>query len=300
MSTYRELYLSGRQRLVQAGIENAEEDSRALLLHAAQISLNELLCMYDMQVKQDREHPIEARFNDMIESRCGHMPLQYITHVQNFCGFDMYVDEHVLIPRQDTEVLVEKVLDACASGMRHKKADSQEDRGEDPRLLDLCTGSGCIAIALKKLGCFKRVDASDISPQALDIAKRNAQANAADITFIESDLFKAVPGRYDVIVSNPPYIPRKAVEDLAQEVRCHEPRLALEGKEDGLYYYRRIVGEAGAHLCSGGGLFLEIGYDQADALRELLAQAAFEDIEVTKDLAGLDRVVSAIWRKTDA
>ena len=409
MSTYRELYMEGRNRLLAAGIVNAEGDARALLLYASGMSLNQLLLSYEDEVSEatgDRHQNIAERYLDMIDRRCAHVPLQYITHVQNFCGYDMYVDEHVLIPRQDTEILVEKVLDAC--GRREDAADDHyvniaekssrhtedtaeyEDYAADDEengygfagcgeyedhladsgcggyvskncgdagksLLDLCTGSGCIAIALKLLGDFDEVYGSDISPEALKIARRNAEANGAHVTFLESDMFQGVDGdiKFDVIVSNPPYIPDTQVDGLDEEVRNHEPRLALAGEADGLYFYRKIAREAGGYLKDGGRLFLEIGCDQGEAVSELLRAAGtascecgssvmrdalsdalerqcsndklqhmgsdeeadlsdddrrnvqtrnghYENIEITKDLAGLERVVSAIWRRTDA
>lgn len=363
MSTYRELYAEGRRRLRTAGIDNADGDARELLLHASGMSLNELLLAYDETPEKAcaRKALAADDYMHMIELRCSHMPLQYITHVQNFCGLDMYVDEHVLIPRQDTEVLVERVLDIY--GRRETTGHDYTSRGTGAgrdgsglSMLDICTGSGCIAVALARLGRFDRIYATDISADALAVARRNAAAHEADIIFAKSDMFDAIaaghigymaagksetiPERFDVIVSNPPYIPAAQIDMLDEEVRCHEPRLALEGREDGLYYYRRIAGEAGRYLNDGGRVLLEIGCDQGDAVRELLEAVGgckkalnvhsrlpdetyktdlpegagerddgifteegcgyFDNIEITRDLAGLDRVVSAVWRRTDA
>jgi release factor glutamine methyltransferase len=328
MSTYRELYTEGRNKLLAAGIDNAEGDARSLLLYASGMSLNQLLLSYEDEIggtstaagvtDEDGYQGVQEKYLDMIDRRCAHVPLQYITHVQNFCGYDMYVDEHVLIPRQDTEILVEKVLDKC----RRREPESREDSGisggsrqgysvsgqKDVRtLLDLCTGSGCIAIALSLLGDFGEVYASDISEGALEVANYNAETNGAHVTFLKSDMFQGVDGdiKYDVIVSNPPYIPDAQVDALDEEVRNNEPRLALAGDADGLYFYRKIAREAGGYLKDGGRLFLEIGCDQGEAVSMLLRDAQayrghYENIEITKDLAGLDRVISAIWRRTDA
>ena len=395
MSTYRELYAEGRRRLRKAGIDNADGDARELLLHVTGMSLNELLLAYDMEPETSDRRKKEPKVDTsddtaqghlpgfqstggadsgtcgdiaesylhVIELRCSHVPLQYITRVQNFCGLDMYVDERVLIPRQDTEILAERVLDIYGrreTGAREYAARGAYagEHGSGLGLLDLCTGSGCIATVLACLGSFDKVYASDISADALEVARRNAAAHKADIIFAESDMFDAIgaghigytaagrkeslPERFDVIVSNPPYIPAAQVDMLDEEVRGHEPRLALEGREDGLYYYRRIAREAGRYLNDGGRLFLEIGCDQGAAVRGLLEAAGasgellcehgkisdktsdkmaeapegaaertvrmsavsvcgyFDNIEITKDLAGLDRVVSAIWRRTDA
>ena len=201
------------------------------------------------------------------------MPVQYIVNKAYFCGLPLYVDENVLIPRFDTEVLVEEVLNL---GDKNKK------------ILDVCTGSGAIAIALKKLGKFERVDALDISEEALKIAKKNAKALECDINFLKSDMFSSLTSenKYDIIVSNPPYIQSHIVDSLERQVKDFEPRLALDGDIDGMKFYKIIEKNFMNFLSPGGILALEIGYDEASDIKNL-----FEDkkVIIKKDLAGLDR-----------
>jgi release factor glutamine methyltransferase len=192
-------------------------------------------------------------------------------------GLEFDVSPHVLIPRQDTEILVEEALKLC----------------EGKKVLDMCTGSGCIIISIAKLGKSAGVAAVDISAEALNVAKGNAAKNEVKVEFIESDLFEKVEGDYDIIVSNPPYIRTKVMEELMPEVKDHEPVIALDGSKDGLYFYRKITASLKQHLRSGGTILYEIGYDQGEAVRDILKQEGFTDILVKKDLSGLDRVVTA-------
>jgi protein-(glutamine-N5) methyltransferase, release factor-specific len=209
-----------------------------------------------------------------VEKRLTNMPVQYIVNKAYFCGLPLYVDENVLIPRFDTEVLVEEVLNL---GDKNKK------------ILDVCTGSGAIAIALKKLGKFERVDALDISEEALKIAKNNAKDLECDINFLKSDMFSSLTSenKYDIIVSNPPYIQSHIVDSLERQVKDFEPRLALDGDIDGMKFYKIIEKNFMNFLSPGGILALEIGYDEASDIKNL-----FEDkkVIIKKDLAGLDRV----------
>ncbi|EGG90781.1 protein-(glutamine-N5) methyltransferase [Lachnospiraceae oral taxon 107 str. F0167] len=211
---------------------------------------------------------------EYVEKRLTNMPVQYIVNKAYFCGLPLYVDENVLIPRFDTEVLVEEVLNL---GDKNKK------------ILDVCTGSGAIAIALKKLGKFERVDALDISEEALKIAKKNAKALECDINFLKSDMFSSLTSenKYDIIVSNPPYIQSHIVDSLERQVKDFEPRLALDGDIDGMKFYKIIEKNFMNFLSPGGILGLEIGYDEASDIKNL-----FEDkkVIIKKDLAGLDRV----------
>lgn len=211
---------------------------------------------------------------EYVEKRLTNMPVQYIVNKAYFCGLPLYVDENVLIPRFDTEVLVEEVL---SLGDKNKK------------ILDVCTGSGAIAIALKKLGKFERVDALDISEEALKIAKNNAKALECDINFLKSDMFSSLTSenKYDIIVSNPPYIQSHIVDSLERQVKDFEPRLALDGDIDGMKFYKIIEKNFMNFLSPGGILALEIGYDEASDIKNL-----FEDkkVIIKKDLAGLDRV----------
>ena len=211
---------------------------------------------------------------EYVEKRLTNMPVQYIVNKAYFCGLPLYVDENVLIPRFDTEVLVEEVLNL---GDKNKK------------ILDVCTGSGAIAIALKKLGKFERVDALDISEEALKTAKKNAKALECDINFLKSDMFSSLTSenKYDIIVSNPPYIQSHIVDSLERQVKDFEPRLALDGDIDGMKFYKIIEKNFMNFLSPGGILALEIGYDEASDIKNL-----FEDkkVIIKKDLAGLDRV----------
>ena len=290
----RELLNEGTGKLEAAGIDNAAYDARIILedaygLDAAGLlmNLNRDICpgaLGGTEPSDIRECPGDcgaiSTFNMGINMRLRHVPLQHIIGHTGFMGLDFKVSRDVLIPRQDTETLVETVL----------------DREKDPAIsiLDLCTGSGCIAVSLKKLGGYSQVAASDLSDKAIGLAMRNASINDTEIRLIKSDLFKDIDGRFDVIVSNPPYIPTEEIETLSPEVRDHDPRLALDGGSDGLDIYRRIVSECGDVLNTGGRLYMEIGFDQAVAVGALMKEADFRDIEVIKDLAGKDRVIFGI------
>ena len=195
-------------------------------------------------------------------------------------GLPFLVNESVLIPRQDTEVLVETALAMMKP---------------ECRLLDMCTGSGCILLSLAKLGTVAEGVGVDISEGALKVAERNREnLGLPQVRLVHSNLFESVEGVFDMIVSNPPYIPTEDIEDLMREVRDHEPHLALDGSKDGLLFYRKLAEESGRYLVPGGSLLFEIGYDQGKAVSQLLDQAGFKDIHVKKDLAGLDRVVYAV------
>lgn len=286
---YQELYGQGCEKLAQARIEEAALDARLLLEYVCGTNRNDLLVRGRQEVAPEKE----GAYRSLLEKRALRIPLQQLTGTQEFMGLSFLVNEHVLIPRQDTEILVEEVLKELQDGMS---------------VLDMCTGSGCILISLLYYtnGC-KGVGV-DISKEALAVAGRNAEqifrgrkpslfadmeadGKGADITFVESDLFAGITERYDFIVSNPPYIKSDVIETLMPEVRVYEPLIALDGREDGLFFYRRIVEEGKAHLNRGGRLYFEIGYDQAKEVCNLMEQAGFEDINVVKDFAGLDRVV---------
>ena len=199
-------------------------------------------------------------------------------------GYPFCVNEHVLIPRQDTEVLVEEAIQVMRPKMK---------------VLDMCTGSGCIVLSILKM-CREKYYmtdlqgiGADVSEEALKVARENGRRLGVPVTWIQSDLFAKIPEeeKYDVIVSNPPYIETAVIDTLQEEVRLHDPYIALDGKEDGLYFYRRIISEAGKYLKTQGKLMFEIGCDQAEAVEELMKNAGYEQITVKKDLAGLDRVV---------
>ena len=228
-------------------------------------------------------------YRKAIAKRAEHVPLQHITHQACFMGFEFYVNENVLVPRQDTETLVEKALEI----LKGRKS---------PRILDMCTGSGCILLSLLAFTEEAQGVGADVSPMALQVAKKNADslgvADRAD--FVESDLFltpffqektgKDMP-LYDILISNPPYIRSADIEELMEEVRDHDPRLALDGHEDGLYFYRKIVSEGKLFLKKDGWMLFEIGYDQGGDVSKLMKDNGFTDVQVARDLTGLDRVV---------
>ena len=274
--TWKEAYEYGQQQLNNAHIDEAKLDAWYLLEYATGMSRT----MYYLHMDEEMDAKQVTMYKEYIETRAHHIPLQHITGVQEFMGLTFHVNEHVLIPRQDTEVLVESVLHIMRPGMN---------------ILDMCTGSGCILISLLKLGANSTGVGVDISKEALDVAKENAEKIGVDAKFLQSNLFSEVDGRYDVIVSNPPYIRTEVIEELAEEVKFHDPCLALDGKEDGLFFYRNIVKESPNYLKKNGKLYFEIGYDQGEAVRTLMEEAGFREVTVKKDLAGLDRVVFGVY-----
>lgn len=276
--TARDAVMEIRRRLGDAGIETAEYESYLFLEWICGISRMDY---YLDQSKVIMEDQLRELFS-MVDRRASHEPLQYLMGTADFMGFTFHVDERVLIPRQDTEVLVEMAVDRI-------------QRQKNPKVLDLCCGSGCIGISVAKLCPDADVTLVDISAPALEVSRQNARDLEAHVKIIQSDLFTEVPSRYDFILSNPPYIPTKVVEGLMPEVRDHEPHLALDGEEDGLAFYRRIAGQAGEHLNKNGTIIMEIGSDQGRDLTEILTGHGFSHVTVTKDLAGLDRVVSGRW-----
>ena len=274
--TLKEALEQGQEQLKRACIQDAELDAWYLLEHVTGVSRS----MYFMDRNQEVESEKEAYYFELIGKRCSHIPLQHLTGVQEFMGFEFQVNEHVLIPRQDTEVLVEEVLKELKPGMK---------------VLDMCTGSGCILISLLKM--FGQVEGAgaDVSEKALAVAKANAKNLGVKAAFIESNLFSNIEDMYDVIVSNPPYIRTAVIEELEEEVKIHDPMLALDGKEDGLYFYRKIIDDSRNYLNRGGRLYFEIGHDQGNDVSGLMRDAGFHEVTVKKDLAGLDRVVFGVY-----
>lgn len=264
--TLGQLLEEGKRCLSEAGISEAELDARYLLMDAAGISAALLLA----KKGQEAERSEEERYWEHIQKRAKRIPLQHILGTQEFMGLEFCVSPQVLIPRQDTETLVEQVL---ADLFPQKRTASDSGR---LRLLDLCTGSGCIAISLGVLGNFREITGADISREALKVAEKNRRHLLPDCVLeekkmafrlIESDVFEGLSGEiFDVIVSNPPYIPSGVIEGLEPEVRDHEPRIALDGDADGLKFYRKVAEESGRFLSPGGRLYLEIGYDQGEAV----------------------------------
>ena len=275
--TYREIYEEGRNSLADAAIGEAALDARLLLEYVCHTNRNDLLVHGDKPVTEKQAESYRA----LIQERAKHIPLQYLTGEQDFMGLTFQVNDKVLIPRQDTEILVEEVLREPHDGMR---------------FLDMCTGSGCILLSILHYSNDCQGVGVDISEEALQVAEKNAEKICPDgnVTFLQSNLFENVTGKYEYIVSNPPYIPSPVIEELMPEVREHEPRLALDGTEDGLYFYKKIVEESRNYLVGGGRLYFEIGYDQAEAVSTLMQNAGFAEVTVVKDYAGLDRVVHGI------
>lgn len=284
---YADLYEKGKEILYSAGIDESKLDARLLLEYICHTDRNDLLVHGDREVSSEDE----AKYLELIGMRASHIPLQYITGVQEFMGLEFDVNEHVLIPRQDTEILVEEIM---------------KDLHDGTRILDMCTGSGCILISLLAFSNDCVGVGVDISADALDVAKSNAakllmhKQDATDYSFMASDLFSCFYDminagkeveKFDIIVSNPPYIRSDVIPTLMEEVRLHEPVLALDGDFDGLIFYKRIANESISFLHNGGKLFFEIGYDQAEAVKEIMEASGFKDIKVIKDFAGLDRVV---------
>lgn len=275
--TYRECYEQGCRTLQAAGIEEATLDARLLLEAVCGTDRNDLLAHGEQPVMSQAEE----KYLNWIRQRAEHIPLQQLTGEQDFMGLTFSVNEHVLIPRQDTEILVEEVLKELHDGMR---------------ILDMCTGSGCILLSLLHYSNDCEGLGVDLSAEALEVAGQNVlkvltPEKAEHAHFLQSDLFEKLEDKFEIIVSNPPYIASAEVEKLMPEVRDHEPRMALDGTEDGLYFYRRIIEEAGKHLVSSGMLFFEIGYDQGQAVSELMRAQGYREVQVVQDYAGLDRVV---------
>lgn len=272
MSTYVELLSYGRNYLQQHHILDAELDAWYLLEHL----IGHDRSWYFLHMRETSDSDVEENYQKLLRLRGEHKPLQQITGKAYFMGLEFTVNEHVLIPRQDTEILVEEALKRMS---------------ENARILDLCTGSGCILLSLLYNKNKAKGIGIDISDEALKVAKRNSSDLYIDAEFVKSDLLEKAEGTFDLIVSNPPYIPAKVIEGLMEEVRDYEPHLALDGGEDGLDFYRRIVTEAGAHLNPGGWLIMEIGQEQGEDVSQMLSHAGYEEIAVVPDLAGLDRVV---------
>lgn len=269
--TIEQLKKQGSDCLRAAGIGEADLDAAYLLEYVLHIDRMTFLLNREKEVCLGDA----KRYMEKIEIRAKHIPLQHITGEQEFMGYSFRVNEHVLIPRQDTEVLVEQVA---------KLADGK-------RVLDVCTGSGCIILSLDKLCNLIQAVGVDLSTEALKVARENGKRLDSSVEWLESDIFANVTGIFDIIVSNPPYIETKVIAGLMEEVRCHEPRMALDGGEDGLHFYRRIIQESGKYLTDNGYLFFEIGYNQGEEVKALMEDAGFRDCQVIKDLAGLNRVV---------
>ena len=295
----KEVIRIGEKMLADAGVADAAIDAKELYCYMEGLDRTGLMMAWQRTLQDNQ---CEAYFR-LVEERASRVPLQHITGTQEFMGLPFLVNADVLIPRQDTETMVEDALELLKSGSLRGNAYAEEKtfRGS-VEVLDLCCGSGTIGISIAKLDPSAKVTCADISAKALEVAKMNAQAHGCTgVKFVESDLFAAADfhgrfgkGKYQLIISNPPYIKHEVIDTLEPEVRAHEPMLALDGGPDGLDFYRRIAQEAPDHLKKNGVLMMEIGYDQKDAVKALLRESGrFEKIIGLTDLTGKDRIVAA-------
>ena len=270
--TYREAVEFGTKCLTDAGVPDAALDAWYLLQMVCKIERS----YYYVHGEEDITQDAQKEYEIAVQKRAEHIPLQYIIGEQEFMGLRFKVNSNVLIPRQDTETLVEQVLKIVKPGMK---------------VLDLCTGSGCVLISVLKNAPELTGMGSDISKTALLVAKENAKLHEVDAEWVRSDLFDNITETFDVIMANPPYIPTGEILSLMPEVRDFEPENALDGGADGLDFYRKIVGQVKDYLNPGGYVYMEIGYDQGEAVSELMRNAGFTEVEVIKDLARNYRVV---------
>lgn len=276
--TLQMIYKEGAETLEHAGIPDAKLDAWYLLEYVTGISR----ASYFGDPKREVPKEQAESYREVILRRAGHIPLQHITGEQEFMGYTFLVNPDVLIPRQDTETLTEEALKFTKPGMK---------------VLDMCTGSGCILISLMKKCHGLTGTGCDISEKALKTARENGRRLQVEASWIQSDLFEQISERFDLIVSNPPYIRTGVIEELQEEVRLHDPWIALDGKKDGLYFYRRIIAESTGYIRDNGAMMFEIGHDQAEDVVRLMEEAGYTQIRVKKDLAGLDRVVTGRYNK---
>lgn len=268
------LLADGAKMLTQAGIDEAELDARYILEYITGLNSAQYFIHSEDIIEKNKAE----EFFRLIERRSKRIPLSYVIGTRDFFGLTFKVDENVLIPEQETELLVEEVI-------KHSEGKS---------VLDMCTGSGCIAISIALFGKPSKVAASDISEKALEVARENAKSlKAGEISFIQGDMFENVTDKFDIIVSNPPYIETGEIDELMPEVRDYIPRLALDGDIDGLKFYRIISKEAVKKLNKNGRIFYEIGYNQSRAVASILLENGFTDVKIMKDYSGLDRIVMA-------
>jgi len=285
----RDALKRGCEVLEGAGSESPRLDAQVLLLAVLREERTVLVSHPERELASQEEQ----LYNQYISERALGKPVSYITGVKEFMGLEFAVNEAVLIPRPETELLVEEAVKELEAISREAEA--------VPRVLDLCTGSGAIAVSIRHFVPQAEVTATDLSEEALKVARENAERlTAGGIRFLQGDLFEAFSdfqspgfGLFNLIVSNPPYIPAKVIDGLMPDVKDYEPRLALDGGADGLDIYRRLIPQAAEDLAPGGILLLEIGHDQGETVPDLCRQAGLGNIAVLKDLAGLDRVVRA-------
>lgn len=301
--TYRELCRYGEAFLKERGVKDCKVDAWLLMEYVAGFDRT----AYFMRANEAIEENHKTKYLELLEQRGKRIPLQHLTKEQEFMGLKFKVNEHVLIPRQDTEILVDTAIAVLEKKMQERVQKGQISKDTmNLTVLDMCTGSGCIPISIEKMleqtygsNMLSLCMGVDVSAKALHVAKENGEILEAKTKWTKSDLFAEVEGTFDVITSNPPYIKTAVIEELEEEVRLHDPRLALDGKEDGLYFYKRIVSECIPFLKENGWILFEIGHDQAEDVSAILRQKGFTYIGVKKDLAGLDRVVFAMYNSQE-
>lgn len=271
---YENLLRKGKNILKNSGINDWDIDAWLLFEYITLMKRAE----YFVKKNYTAPEEIVQKYFNLINLRASHIPLQYITGSQEFMGLKFLVSPDVLVPRQDTETLAEYIL-PFTNG-RH--------------ILDMCTGSGCLAVSIIKLGNAASCTAVDCSKKALKIAQKNAKLNDVNIEFICSNMFDNVTGNFDIIISNPPYIETEIINTLMPEVKEHEPFIALDGGADGLKFYRIISKEAKNYLKNGGIIAVEIGYNQGKQVMDLFRESGYKNVCIQKDLSGNDRVVAAV------
>lgn len=291
----KEMLTMGEKQLMDSDIADATRDCKILYCYMMDIPFSKIILEYQ-EVLQDR---LCDKYFELIDRRSKGEPVQYIMGSQEFMGLEFIVNENVLIPRQDTETLVEDALEIINTGTL--RGEYMDVKRKEWDILDLCTGSGAIGVSLARIANKVNVTCSDISEGAIKVAKENAQKHgvAKSVKFEQGDLFKPFSKhfrkqKFDMIISNPPYIKSSIIPTLQKEVCEHEPLSALDGGESGLDFYEKIVSGVGSHLRKSGVLLLEIGHDQGEAVSGLLSRnGEFTSIRVLKDLANRDRIVFA-------
>jgi len=258
----------------EKGLENPRLNAELIISHVLDYTRLDLYVHFEECVSD--EHRAEVK--SLLLRRAKGEPLQYVLGETEFYGFRMFVTPEVLIPRPETEYLVEKIV---------------KEHSSLPSILEIGSGSGCISIALKKNFPEAEITSLDISDRALEIARKNADENEVEISFIKSDVFQHVEGKFKVIVSNPPYIPDYEYKELSNEILKFEPKLALEADDDGLFFYKKIIRESAEYLLPGGYLYFEIGYNQGERIKEFAKSNGFGEIEIVNDLNGFERIVKA-------
>lgn len=284
--TWQALMKEELERLRQADIPEADSDIRLFAMDVAGCTYSTLILRMAEDVTEEQAQKLHA----YVTERMTHKPCQYILGTQEFMGMEFATAPEVLIPRPETELLVEQACERLKKLIEKKRKQTGDRK---LRVLDMCCGSGCIGISVAKLVPAVAVDLADISDAAITLTKKNRERLQADCMVIQTDLFAQIEEKYDMIISNPPYIRTDEIPKLMAEVRDFEPHLALDGKADGLYFYDKIIREAREYLYEDGYILFEIGQDQLEAVRGLLVENGYVDVEGMKDYAGLDRIVTA-------